>query len=98
MRLQSAIFTLEDTLFTPDGTAREGLDKALALFKMEGVAVAVPVNFRVHIFRRILGGAKLYVRGTDLFSIDNLEVSDPESYGVSAPLTRSIVAGLALTF
>ena len=46
----------------------------------------------------ILGGAKLYVRGTDLFSIDNLEVSDPESYGVSAPLTRSIVAGLALTF
>ena len=37
MRLQSAIFTLEDTLFTPDGSAREGLDKALALFKMEGV-------------------------------------------------------------
>ena len=37
MRLQSAIFTLEDTLFTPDGAAREGLDKALALFKMEGV-------------------------------------------------------------
>ena len=37
MRLQSAIFTLEDTLFTPDGAAREGLDKVLALFKMEGV-------------------------------------------------------------
>ena len=31
MRLQSAIFTLEDTLFTPDGKAREGLDKALSL-------------------------------------------------------------------
>ena len=29
MRLQSAIFTLGDTLFTPDGAAREGLDKAL---------------------------------------------------------------------
>ena len=25
MRLQSAIFTLGDTLFTPDGAAREGL-------------------------------------------------------------------------
>lgn len=37
MRLQSAIFTLEDTLFTPDGAAREDLDKVLALFKMEGV-------------------------------------------------------------
>ena len=34
MRLQSAIFTLDDTLFTPDGAAREGLDKALSLFKM----------------------------------------------------------------
>ena len=31
MRLQSAIFTLGDTLFTPDGAAREGLDKALSL-------------------------------------------------------------------
>ena len=37
MRLQSAIFTLGDTLFTPDGAAREGLDKTLSLFKMEGV-------------------------------------------------------------
>ena len=37
MRLQSAIFTLGDTLFTPDGAARAGLDKALSLFKMEGV-------------------------------------------------------------
>ena len=37
MRLQSAIFTLGDALFTPDGAAREGLDKALSLFKMEGV-------------------------------------------------------------
>ena len=37
MRLQGAIFTLVDTLFTPDGAAREGLDKALSLFKMEGV-------------------------------------------------------------
>ncbi len=38
MRLQSAVFTLEDTLFTLDGTqAREGLDKVLSIFKMEGV-------------------------------------------------------------
>ena len=41
MRLQSAIFTLGDTLFTPDGAAREGLDKALSLFKMEGVWLGV---------------------------------------------------------
>ena len=41
MRLQSAVFTLEDTLFTPDGAAREGLDKALSLFKMEGAVTAM---------------------------------------------------------
>ena len=47
MRLQSAVFTLEDTLFTPDDAAREGLDKALSLFKMEGVwlgAVTVDIE------------------------------------------------------
>lgn len=37
MRLQSAIFMLEDTLLRDDGTAREGLDKVLAIFKMESV-------------------------------------------------------------
>ena len=37
MRLQSAVFTLEDTLLAPDGSAREDLDKVLSLFKMEGV-------------------------------------------------------------
>ena len=37
MRLQSAIFMLEDTLLRGDGTAREGVDKVLSLFKMESV-------------------------------------------------------------
>ena len=37
MRLQSAIFMLEDTLLRGDGTARDGLDKVLSIFKMESV-------------------------------------------------------------
>lgn len=37
MRLQSAIFMLEDTLLGDDGTARRGLEKVLSLFKMESV-------------------------------------------------------------
>ena len=37
MRLQSAVFTLEDTLLAPDGSAREDLDKVRSLFTMEGV-------------------------------------------------------------
>lgn len=38
MRLQSAIFTLDDALLSPAALAeRDALDKALSLFKMEGV-------------------------------------------------------------
>ena len=37
MRLQSAIFMLEDTLLREDGAAREGLEKVLSIFKMESV-------------------------------------------------------------
>ncbi|MBQ5639873.1 MAG: SusC/RagA family TonB-linked outer membrane protein, partial [Bacteroidales bacterium] len=42
-------------------------------------------------------GAKVYVRGNDLFSFDKMAVSDPEAYGVSQ-LYRSVVAGVSLTF
>ena len=55
MRLQSAIFTLGDTLFTPDGAAREGLDKALSLFKMEGVWLGAQRGGRAKSARK--GGA-----------------------------------------
>ncbi len=46
----------------------------------------------------VLNAAKVYVRGVDLFSFDHLAVSDPESYGATNPLNRSIVAGLSVTF
>ncbi len=42
--------------------------------------------------------AKVYLRGVDLFCADHLDEADAESYGVSAPLNRSIVAGVALSF
>ena len=42
--------------------------------------------------------AKLYVRGVDLFCADHIDDADPECYGVSAPLNKSIVVGLALSF
>lgn len=47
---------------------------------------------------KYLNGAKLYVRGIDLFSIDHLDVSDPEVFGATNPTNRSIVAGLSVTF
>ena len=71
MRLQSAIFTLGDTLFTPDGAAREGLDKALSLFKMEGVWLGAVTALSVfplradRIRRALQGGQRHDVRARD---------------------------------
>ena len=60
MRLQSAIFTLEDTLFTPDGAAREGLTaEALALFKMEGVWLGAVTALRADEAQKALERAGL---------------------------------------
>lgn len=47
---------------------------------------------------KVLNAAKLYVRGTDLFSIDHLDESDPEVYGATAPTNKSVVVGLSVTF
>lgn len=40
--------------------------------------------------------AKLYVRGTDLFCIDSISLTDPEAMDYSYPATRSIHIGLSL--
>ena len=42
--------------------------------------------------------AKVYVRGVDLLCFDHLDDADPESYGVTNPLNKSIVAGVQLSF
>lgn len=42
--------------------------------------------------------AKLYVRGVDLLCFDKIDISDPESIGVSYPMTRSINVGFSLGF
>ncbi len=42
--------------------------------------------------------AKLYVRGMNLFSIDNLKIVDPEAYGTVLPLSASVHLGVNLTF
>lgn len=47
---------------------------------------------------RILNNAKIYVRGIDLLCFDKIKVADPECYGAGFPLTRSVVAGLAIDF
>lgn len=43
-----------------------------------------------------LRNAKVYVRGTDLFSIDRIDITDPEAIGNVYPATRSIHVGLSV--
>ncbi len=45
-----------------------------------------------------ISNAKLYLRGMNLFSLDNLKVVDPESYGVALPLSASFHVGVNVTF
>lgn len=59
MRLQSAVFTLEDTLLAPDGSAREDLDKVLSLFKMEGVWLGAVTALRADEAQKALERAGL---------------------------------------
>nr|WP_320056959.1 SusC/RagA family TonB-linked outer membrane protein [uncultured Bacteroides sp.] len=47
---------------------------------------------------KIMNGAKLYLRGVDLLCFDHIKIADPEAYGATNPLTRSIVAGLTVEF
>lgn len=43
-------------------------------------------------------GLKVFVRGTNLFSLDKLGYSDPENYGIAYPTMRSYTAGFNLIF
>lgn len=42
--------------------------------------------------------AKIYLRGMNLFSIDNLKIVDPEAYGTVLPLSASMHIGVNLIF
>lgn len=47
---------------------------------------------------KFVHGATVYLRGVDLFCWDNMPDGNAESYGIKQPLTRSVVAGVKLTF
>ena len=41
---------------------------------------------------------KVFVQGTNLFSLDNIHFADPEQLGIAYPSTRSYWAGIKLNF
>lgn len=46
---------------------------------------------------KFLHGATIYLRGVDLFTWDHIPEGSAENYGITQPLTRSVVAGVKLT-
>lgn len=48
--------------------------------------------------KAIVKGAKIYLRGMNLFSIDKMDVFDPEVIGVSYPTYSSYHAGVSVNF
>ena len=69
-----------------------------SFFKLRNIEVYYNFPKAMLAKTKLLNAAKLYVRGVDLFSFDHLDESDPEVFGVTNPLNRSIVAGLSVTF
>lgn len=47
---------------------------------------------------KFMSNAKVYVRGIDLLCFDGMDIVDPESYGVTNPLNKSVVFGLNIGF
>lgn len=46
---------------------------------------------------KVVNGAKLYVRGIDLFTTSNVPENDPECYGIN-PVNKSVAFGVSVTF
>jgi hypothetical protein len=69
-----------------------------SFFKLRNIEVYYNLPKNLLAKTGFINGAKVYVRGTDLFSLDHMDQADPESFGATNPLTKSLVAGLSLTF
>lgn len=68
-----------------------------SFFKLRNVEVYYKFPKSLLTKTGFVNGAKLYVRGTDLFTLDHLSTVDAESYGATNPLTRSVVFGVSIT-
>jgi TonB-linked SusC/RagA family outer membrane protein len=55
----------------------------------------LPKNF---VNKAKLQGAQIYVRGTNLFSYDNIKVTDPESIGIDYPSLSTFNVGMKVDF
>ena len=63
-------------------------------------SVELHYNFSQNLLNKmkVFQNAKLYVRGIDLLCFDHIKIADPEQYGATYPLNRSVNIGLVLGF
>jgi TonB-linked SusC/RagA family outer membrane protein len=47
---------------------------------------------------KVVNGAKIYLRGTDLLTFDHIDENDAEGYAAAQPLTKSLALGLKVSF
>lgn len=69
-----------------------------SFFKLRTLELYYQFNARQLKPLRYVHGAKVYVRGYDLFSIDRLKVMDPENIGTGHPSMTRYAIGFNLTF
>lgn len=69
-----------------------------SFLKMRDIEVYYNLPESLLLKTKFVSGAKLYLRGTDLLCFDSIDITDPENYGATNPMTRSVVLGLAVTF
>lgn len=85
------------------GNANNDLVSTLNLFdrsylKLRNVEVYYHLPQALVARTGFISKAKVYLRATDLFTIDHLKSGDAGSYGAVQPLTRSLQIGASLTF
>ena len=68
-----------------------------SFFKLRNIEGCMTTSRR-RVAKTSLKCSQVVCSGVDLFSFDHLDESDPEVFGATNPLNRSIVAGLSVIF
>lgn len=108
----SQTFLNEEVCWTPDNKASATMPRlttldnpnnyrASSLWYRDGSFLKLRnllVSYTFPKSRTHFADLKIFVQGTNLFSLDNIQFADPEQLGISYPSTRSYWAGIKLNF
>ena len=71
-------------------------DNSYLKLRYAEISYSFPQNFLANFIK--LQQAKIYLRGTNLFSLDDIEYVDPENTGATYPVLRTFNAGIQIKF